>query len=379
MTEKLRIEYVPLQQAQLWDRNPKRHDLDALRASIKKHGFKDPPKYEPVLNNGEGGLVEGNGRTTVLLLMQKEGEKLPRGIAEDEGGDWAMPVIFGVDSASEKAAEAYGIDHNQLTVAGSALRFDDYISMWDDSISEMITDLSVDDQLPVSIPDEDLDRFSSIGEQQQGEVITTPRDSMPISALVSNDYGIRAMTENEFNALKKSMETIGQLQPVIIRPIGRDKYEIVDGRQRWKAAKELGWKFMDVTVKDLDDTEARMMMITLNKLNGKLISNRMAKTLNEVRSATGDSAVSDVIGIDKNRMNTYQEKPSYGQELDEDGVPERTYKEYTAESLDPIGAMITLLIPMPAEDYEVVEEALNEISTDWAEALLQLVIKGKSK
>ena len=58
----LRLEYVPLRTCVLWDDNPKRHDVGGIIESIQEHGFKDPPKYEPELNDGKGGLGTGNGR-----------------------------------------------------------------------------------------------------------------------------------------------------------------------------------------------------------------------------------------------------------------------------------------------------------------------------
>jgi hypothetical protein len=118
VAEALRLEYVPLTQVRRWDRNPKPHDLGALVESFRRYGFKDPLKYEPELNGGDGGIVEGNGRTEALLAMETAGEEPPRGIALGEDGAWAVPVLMGVDAASQAEAEAYGLDHNSLTVLG---------------------------------------------------------------------------------------------------------------------------------------------------------------------------------------------------------------------------------------------------------------------
>jgi hypothetical protein len=82
MSEELTIKYIPLSQAIPWDRNPKRHDIGGIVTSIKKHGFKDAPKFEPTLNGGQGGIVEGNGRITALSMMVQAGDDMPRGIQE---------------------------------------------------------------------------------------------------------------------------------------------------------------------------------------------------------------------------------------------------------------------------------------------------------
>src|SRR5262245_15469671 len=111
--ERLEIRYVKLKDVRKWDRNPKKHDIGALIQSNRKHGFKVPPRYEPTLNNGKGGLIAGNGRDEALEWMEKDDPaNPPRGIVLDEEGHWAIPILFGVDAESQSAAEAYGLDDN---------------------------------------------------------------------------------------------------------------------------------------------------------------------------------------------------------------------------------------------------------------------------
>ena len=153
----LRLEYVALAETLRWSRNPKPHDLGALVESIRRYGFKDPLKYEPALNGGDGGIVEGNGRSEALEAMEVAGEDPPRGIALDEEGRWLVPVLFGVDAASQAEAEAYGVDHNSLTVLGGTFGPNWAIHLYDlDSLTNVLTDLG-SDALPVSIDGDDLD------------------------------------------------------------------------------------------------------------------------------------------------------------------------------------------------------------------------------
>lgn len=126
--ERLELRYVPLSQARRWDDNPKRHDLAALVRSIETHGFGDPPKFDSTL----GALVYGNGRSEALERMKSEGKPPPRGIAVLDTGEWAVPVIFGVDAASKAAAVAFAIDHNNLTLLGGGLGIEDVLQVWDE-------------------------------------------------------------------------------------------------------------------------------------------------------------------------------------------------------------------------------------------------------
>lgn len=156
--ERLQVRYVPLATLTLWDRNPKKHDLDRLAASIRQYGFKDPPKFEPSLNGGRGGIVEGNGRAEVLRAMQEAGEEPPRGIGVDEAGTWHAPVLFGVDAASRAEAEAYGVDHNALTLGGSGFGFEDLVQLFDEeALQALLEDTPETGALLASLDTSDVD------------------------------------------------------------------------------------------------------------------------------------------------------------------------------------------------------------------------------
>ncbi|MEI8166050.1 MAG: DNA adenine methylase [Chloroflexales bacterium] len=157
MRDRLELRYVPLGTLLRWDRNHKRHDLGALAASIARHGFRDPPAYDAALNGGEGGVVEGNGRGEVLTLMQAQGQPVPRGIIA-EGADWLVPVLFGLDSASQAAAESYAVDHNNLTMSGADFTDLDMAKLWEpEGYAALLADLATQGMPPITIDETALD------------------------------------------------------------------------------------------------------------------------------------------------------------------------------------------------------------------------------
>jgi len=151
----LEIRYLPLSTltGYFLERNGKLHDLEAIAASIRRYGFRDPLAIDAALNEGRGGIVEGNGRLEALQWLQANGEAAPRWVVEVEG-DWCVPVVVGGDSGTESEGLAYAIDHNLSTLLGSGLGLSDMVALYDrETLLTTLDDLAL---LPLTISEDDL-------------------------------------------------------------------------------------------------------------------------------------------------------------------------------------------------------------------------------
>lgn len=158
----LELKYVPLTTALTWEwgRNPKKHDLTKLAETIARDGFQVPPKFDTTLNDGQGGLVFGNGRTHALKMLKDQGAPLPTGIDQTPDGDWAIPVLFGVDQASQQAAITFALDHNNLTMAGGDFTSIYMTQMWDEAAYvQLLQEQNADGWLPITVDAIDLELF----------------------------------------------------------------------------------------------------------------------------------------------------------------------------------------------------------------------------
>lgn len=86
------------------------------------------------------------------------------------------------------------------------------------------------------------------------------------------------MDEEALNELSESIRAQGLLQPILVRPIGVNKYEIIAGERRFRAAQLAGLNEVPVLVKDVNDEAAAAMA---------LIENIQREDLNPLEEAQG--------------------------------------------------------------------------------------------
>ena len=83
----------------------------------------------------------------------------------------------------------------------------------------------------------------------------------------SNEY--RLISPEALRAMVVSMQSTGQLQPVILQK-QEDGYNIIDGIKRYRAALELGLEALQAMVFEVDTAMAKAMIIHYNRYNSSL-------------------------------------------------------------------------------------------------------------
>ncbi len=78
---------------------------------------------------------------------------------------------------------------------------------------------------------------------------------LPLSAITTNPNQPRkAFDEEALASLTASVRELGVLQPILVRSVGDDRYELIAGERRWRAAKRAGLPSVPAIVRDVDDT-----------------------------------------------------------------------------------------------------------------------------
>lgn len=76
--------------------------------------------------------------------------------------------------------------------------------------------------------------------------------------------------------LVESIKTIGILAPITVRPLNDDKYEIISGHRRKRACEIAGMDKIPAIIKELNDTEAAIMLVDSNLQREKILPSERA-------------------------------------------------------------------------------------------------------
>jgi ParB family chromosome partitioning protein len=103
--------------------------------------------------------------------------------------------------------------------------------------------------------------------------------TLPVGAIRPGKYQPRTrMNEQALNELAASIRAQGLMQPLLVRPIGREQYELIAGERRWRAAQIAGLSDVPVLVREVPDSAALAMA---------LIENIQREDLNPIEEASG--------------------------------------------------------------------------------------------
>ena len=77
---------------------------------------------------------------------------------------------------------------------------------------------------------------------------------LPVAAIAPNPVQPRTSFDEQAMAeLVHSIREVGLLQPVVVRQVGPERYELVMGERRWRAAREAGLDTLPAIVRDTGD------------------------------------------------------------------------------------------------------------------------------
>ncbi|MEA2518200.1 MAG: ParB family transcriptional regulator, chromosome partitioning protein [Chloroflexota bacterium] len=94
---------------------------------------------------------------------------------------------------------------------------------------------------------------------------TTGIKVLAIDRIESNPNQPRSVFDAEaLTELAGSIKEHGVLQPILVRPLGENRYQLIAGERRWRASREAGLATIPALVEDIDDDTALEISIIEN-------------------------------------------------------------------------------------------------------------------
>lgn len=161
---------------------------------------------------------------------------------------------------------------------------------------------------------------------------------IPVDSIEANPKQPRQVFDEEaLDELKASIHEVGFLQPIVVRQLEGDRYELVMGERRWRAAKAIGRESIPAIVRDTRDDAM---------LRDALLEN-----------------------IHRANLNPLEEAAAYQQLLEEFGATHEELARRIGRSRPQISNTIRLMNLPPSVQVRV---AAGELSAGHARALLGL-------
>jgi ParB family chromosome partitioning protein len=126
---------------------------------------------------------------------------------------------------------------------------------------------------------------SNADDEIQGEPRKEELKHVPVEFIQRGKYQPRRdMHQEALEELAESIKAQGVLQPIVIRPISSDKYEIIAGERRWRATQLAGFDTIPAVIRDVSDEAAIAMA---------LIENIQREDLNPIEEAVALKRLQD--------------------------------------------------------------------------------------
>lgn len=188
---------------------------------------------------------------------------------------------------------------------------------------------------------------------------------IPIEKIMPNPYQPRLeFAEEELEALSESIRQHGLIQPITVRQVG-DRYELIAGERRWRAAKKAGLLTLPAYVRAADTTEM---------LAFALVENVQRQNLNPIELALAYKRLIEECGLTQEQVAQYvgKSRPTIANTLRLLRLPPEIQKALKEGTLSEGHARPLLSVDSPELQLELFRQILAKgLSVRQVEALVE--------
>jgi ParB/RepB/Spo0J family partition protein len=131
-----------------------------------------------------------------------------------------------------------------------------------------------------------------------------------ITQIIPNNYNPNAMSKETFDSLLEDAKLHGAdaFDPILIRPLdfaeGKQRFEIIDGENRWRVAQQLKWNRIRARIVNLSLNEAKVVNYRKNRERGTLDPFKEAQLFkSELEAGLTQEKIATKYGISQQQVN----------------------------------------------------------------------------
>ena len=131
---------------------------------------------------------------------------------------------------------------------------------------------------------------------------------LPLGLIDRNPYQTRLhLDEPAMEELVASIRTTGVVQPIVVRPIGGGRFQLIAGQRRWEASRRAGKTAIPAVVREVSDQQAMELTIIENLQRQDLNPMEQARAFDRLGREFGltQEQMAQRTGIDRATVSNY--------------------------------------------------------------------------
>ncbi len=214
--------------------------------------------------------------------------------------------------------------------------------------------------------------------EQPSGMIATPSGSffaeLPVEAIRPNPRQPRTVfDEDAMDELVESIHEVGLLQPVVVRPLGGDQYELVMGERRWRATQRAGLDTIPAIVRETEEHDL---------LRDALLENLHRAQLNPLEEAAAYQQMLEDFGCTQDELaqRIKRSRPQISNTIRLLRLPPTVQRRVAAGVLSAGHARALLAVPDPLGQERLAQRVVAEgLSVRAVEELVTLGETGREE
>lgn len=109
------------------------------------------------------------------------------------------------------------------------------------------------------------DRAVESEQEDEGALLGSEVAQLPITQVEPNRFQPRSVFNDEkIVELAQTIELHGMIQPIVVRKLEEERYELIAGERRWRAVQVLKWGTIPAIIRDMNDNETASVALIEN-------------------------------------------------------------------------------------------------------------------